>query len=62
MGPHFLFRMKRWSQRPPSPRRMILFVAVVAICILIAALEHFGLWPEVLTSERGIRRPPRVGF
>lgn len=60
MTPHFLFRLKRWSQHPPSRRRMYLILGVVAGSILIASLEHYGLWPDALTADRaGLRGVPR---
>jgi hypothetical protein len=49
---HWLLRAKRWVQNPPSEGRVKLVFAVVAICLLIAGIEYFGLWPDWMTLDR----------
>ncbi|MFT4013425.1 MAG: hypothetical protein QM682_08470 [Paracoccus sp. (in: a-proteobacteria)] len=49
----WLIRARRWLQNPPSAGRVKLVLAVVALCLLLVGLEHFGLWPEWAVLERG---------
>ena len=58
MNPLWLLRMKRWVQHPPSKARVLLVLAVVAICLLLVAIEHTVGWPEALTPAGGGRRIP----
>lgn len=53
----WLIRAYRWSRNPPRARAVKMVLAVVALAIVIALLQHFGLWPEWATIERqrGIR-------
>lgn len=48
----WLSRAKRWAQNPPSWGRVKLVLGVVAICLLIAGIEYFGLWPDWMTLDR----------
>ncbi|MGJ8546679.1 MAG: hypothetical protein ACSHWZ_14635 [Sulfitobacter sp.] len=50
-----LLRMVRWVRHPPSWRRVQLIAAVIAICLVIVAIEWLGFWPEWATSpyQRG---------
>jgi len=43
-------------QHPPSPKKAMLIVAVVVICLLIVGAEMLFGWPEWLTVNNGIRR------
>jgi len=61
MNPNWLLRMKRWAQHPPSPRRVKLVFAVVAICLVIVGLEWMGWWPDWATTERMPRRGVPLG-
>ena len=49
---HWLGRAKRWVQNPPPLWRVKLVLAVIAVCLLIYALEFAGFWPEALKTER----------
>lgn len=49
---HWLFRMSLWARNPPSPRKVKLVLAVVALCLAIYAVERWIGWPEVLTADR----------
>ncbi len=49
MIPRFLLRMSRWARNPPSERRVALLLGVLAACLVIAALNWAGLWPDALT-------------
>jgi len=56
MTPRFLFRMARWAHHPPSPRRVKLVLAVIALCLALFAIEHFIGWPDWLSVEPAGRR------
>ncbi|WP_371224171.1 hypothetical protein [Roseovarius sp. 2305UL8-3] len=56
MNYRWLFKMKRWVQNPPSEKRVILVLSIVAICIVVAMIEHFIGWPELLSMEPGRAR------
>jgi len=59
MSPHWLFRMARWARFPPSERRVKFVVAIVAMCLALAAIEYFIGWPEALSiPPRGHRFTP----
>lgn len=49
---NWLVRAKRWAQNPPSEGRVKLVFGVVAICLVIAGIEYFGLWPSWMTLDR----------
>lgn len=59
MSPLWLVRMARWVRNPPGPRKVTLVLAVVAICLLIYAVERWIGWPEALTGDR-LRAPLRL--
>ncbi|MCC0063965.1 MAG: hypothetical protein H6895_07745 [Defluviimonas sp.] len=56
MNLRHLVRMSRWARHPPPLWRVKLVFAVVALCLLIVGLDHFGLWPE------GLRLPGTGGL
>lgn len=51
---HHLLRMAQWARNPPSARRVVLVLSVVAICLALAALEWAGYVPDNfgLTPDR----------
>lgn len=51
MNLHWLLRMARWARNPPSPARVKLGLAIIAICLVLAGIEHFWGWPEALTPN-----------
>ncbi len=53
----WLFRMKRWVQNPPSPRRIKLVFGVVGVCLVLFLIERYIGWPDWATIEN---RPSRV--
>ncbi|UXU73889.1 MULTISPECIES: hypothetical protein [unclassified Paracoccus (in: a-proteobacteria)] len=55
----WLLRASRWARNPPSARRVMLVLAIVALGLGLVALEHFGLWPEWATLDTG-RGGPRL--
>ena len=52
MNPLWLLRAKRWAQHPPSRSRVMLGLAVAAICLALVGIERTVGWPEALTVER----------
>ena len=56
MNQRWLFRMAKWAHRPPSMARVILVLSIVAVCLLVFAIEYFFGWPEWMTIEPGARR------
>jgi len=54
---HWLLRAKRWVQNPPSESRVKLVLGVIALCLLIVAVERFVGWPEWLTVD-SLRQKP----
>lgn len=49
---HWLLRMRRWIDNPPSLRKVILIASVVGLCLGLAAWEWLFGWPEALTLSR----------
>jgi hypothetical protein len=60
MNIFWLLRMRRWVQNPPSMRMVILVVSVIAICLILFAIDRYWGWPEALTPNTTGR--PRVPF
>ncbi|SMR71930.1 hypothetical protein SAMN04488030_1270 [Aliiroseovarius halocynthiae] len=56
MDPRWLLRMSKWARNPPSARRVILGIVVLAICLALFAYEYFIGAPDWMEIER-IRRP-----
>jgi len=52
MNPFWLLRMSRWARNPPSAKRVVFVLAVVAFCLALFAIEKFIGWPDWLTPER----------
>lgn len=55
---HWLLRAVLWARNPPSPRRVILVLGLIAVLLLVVGIEALGLWPDALTLERQPRRAP----
>lgn len=47
----WFLRMARWVRNPPSPRMVKLVLGVIALCMLLFAVEYFIGWPDFLTLE-----------
>lgn len=41
MNMRHLLRMARWARRPPSEKRVLLVLAVAAICVVLYALDRW---------------------
>jgi len=52
LGPRHLMRAKRWVQNPPSPKRVKLVFAAIALALVVVGLDYFGFWPEWAKAER----------
>ncbi|MEP3345961.1 MAG: hypothetical protein ABJN34_01705 [Litoreibacter sp.] len=57
MSWRWLLRASMWARRPPSEKRVKLFVGLIALCITIALLEHYVGWPEWAKLDRMPRAP-----
>ncbi|KPQ14962.1 MAG: hypothetical protein HLUCCA09_02575 [Rhodobacteraceae bacterium HLUCCA09] len=51
-GLHWLFRMKRWADRPPPLSRVLLVVGVVVACLVLVAVERWMGWPDWMGVTR----------
>ncbi|WP_377505583.1 hypothetical protein [Octadecabacter sp. R77987] len=43
--------MARWAKRPPSQQRVILVIAVIVICLVIAGIERWIGFPDWMAVE-----------
>ncbi|MEX5728991.1 hypothetical protein Ga0609869_002344 [Rhodovulum iodosum] len=55
MNLRWMLRAKRWAQTPPSAGRVKFVLGVIALCLLLYAVERVFGWPDWLTpnSPRG---------
>jgi hypothetical protein len=53
----WLLRAKRWVQNPPSEGRVKLVLGVIALCLLIVAVERLVGWPDWMTVD-SLRQKP----
>jgi hypothetical protein len=51
-GLMWLLRAKRWAERPPSQKRVVLVLIVIAICALLYGIDRIFGWPDWLTVNR----------
>ncbi|MFV2052751.1 hypothetical protein [Aliiroseovarius sp. YM-037] len=60
MNPLHFLRMAKWARLPPSATRVKLVLGVIAICLILFAIERVFGWPELLTPNdlRGTRARP----
>lgn len=54
----WLLRASRWVRRPPSMKMVKLVFGLIAVGLIIVALEKLGIWPEWAKLEQG--RGPRL--
>ncbi|UWQ12999.1 hypothetical protein K3556_08410 [Aliiroseovarius sp. M344] len=57
MDQRWLFRAAKWARNPPSAKRVKLVFAVVAICLVLVAIEKLFGMPEWMQIERLRFRP-----
>lgn len=55
---HWLLRAKRWATHPPPMSRVILVLGVIAVCLVLFALERMGGLPDWMAADR--LRPPVI--
>ncbi len=53
----WLLRMARWARHPPSPARIKLIAGVIALCLMVYAIEQIWGWPAWLTVNSGKHKP-----
>lgn len=54
IGPIWFLRMARWARNPPSSARVKLVLGVIALCLVLFAVEQLIGWPDALTMpDRG---------
>lgn len=55
----WLLRAAKWARNPPSAKRVKLVIAVIAIGLVLLALEKLGWWPDWATQDQRPHRLPR---
>lgn len=62
MNMRWFLQMSKWARNPPPARVVLMWAAVVAICLAIVLFETVLGWPEWATVNRGgvprVRIPP----
>lgn len=48
----WFLRMARWARHPPSARRVRLVLIVIALCLVLFAIERWVGWPQALTVQK----------
>ncbi len=56
MNIFLLLRMKRLADNPPSRKRIILVLSILAFIATLAFYEYLFGWPEFLTVDQGVGR------
>ncbi|UMA66346.1 hypothetical protein LVO79_07855 [Roseivivax marinus] len=60
MNLHWLMRMRRWAQNPPSWTMIRLIFAVVALCLALWLVERYVGLPDWIGADpKGPIRLPR---
>lgn len=49
---NWFLRMARWAHNPPSAKKVVAVLIVVALCLAILGIEKLGWWPDWATAER----------
>lgn len=57
LNPRQILRMSRWARRPPSMRRVVAFLGVLAASLIIVGAEHLGLLPDFMTDQSRVSVP-----
>ncbi|SLN37323.1 hypothetical protein ROJ8625_01701 [Roseivivax jejudonensis] len=59
MNLHWLMRMRRWAQNPPSWKMVKFVFAIIAICAALFSVERYVGLPEWMNAApRGPMRLP----
>ena len=59
MNPMWFLRLARLARNPPSLARALFFVGILVACLGLAALDHWGLWPEWMSANGRAPRLPK---
>ena len=59
VNPMWFLRLARWARHPPSLARALFFVGILGICLGLAALDYWGLWPAWLSVNGRVPRLPK---
>jgi hypothetical protein len=51
----WLLRMAVWARRPPSARQVRITLLILALFLVLFAVERLWGWPEWLTPAGGVR-------
>ncbi|WP_342075819.1 hypothetical protein [Yoonia sp. SS1-5] len=51
MNPIWFLRAKRWAQHPPSAKKVRFVAAILAICVVLYAIDAAFGWPDALTPN-----------
>ncbi|MEY8118000.1 hypothetical protein AB9F26_06985 [Falsihalocynthiibacter sp. BN13B15] len=52
LNPRQFLRIRLWTDKPPSLRRVLVVFGVVLACGAIYSVERWVGWPQELSSER----------
>ncbi|MBK5928953.1 hypothetical protein [Rhodobaculum claviforme] len=58
MNLFWLLRMARWVRQPPSEGAVRFVLAIMALCLVLFAVERIWGWPEMLTPNSPSGRAP----
>ncbi len=48
----WFLRMSKWARHPPSAKRVMLVLSIIATGLVVWAVERWIGWPDALTAER----------
>ena len=48
----WFLRMAKWARHTPSAKRVRLVLGVIALCLILVAIERWIGWPEALTVQK----------
>lgn len=57
MNYRWLMKASMWVRNPPSEKKVMLVVGIIALCLVIAFVEHYIGWPDWAQRERVPRLP-----
>ena len=57
MNPRWFMRMSKWARKPPSANRVKLVFVVIAICLVLVAIEKLFGTPDWMQVESLRFRP-----
>lgn len=48
LGLQWFLRMSRWARNPPSWKRVVFVLSIIAACLVLAGFEFVWGWPDWL--------------